>query len=148
MNCGKAFTKDIIGLAENITRLGIIGYMASTTGLINRFQYAISKELLPDLTLVINPADDDCDLVIVVTDYPYNQLPDNIKSITNISMMTQEASDMELPSLKLLADSDWLVIRELERQLLLDTDLNIEREAYRLEVDNELDTKISGGEIT
>lgn len=34
----------------------------------------------------------------------------------------------------LLANSDWKVIRELERQFLAGTDLNIERESLRSEV--------------
>lgn len=37
-------------------------------------------------------------------------------------------------NLKLLARSDWKVIRELERLYLQGTDLNLEREAYRSSV--------------
>ncbi len=138
----KQFTRDISQLLADmpVERVAVFGYRASIDRLVQRYLYAKSVGDV-SATLVIEPTDEDYDLAFVVSDEAYRDLPVHLQGVKHGIFYGQAQADMILPARQALTDSDWQVIRELERQFLADTALSQQREALRQEVDSDIANK-------
>ncbi len=138
----KQYTKDIESLCFERSRVGVIGYMADIEPLISRLLYAKSEGLISSVIVTQpDPQLGDFDMAFVVSDYPYSELPGSLQRVKHGILYSQEMADMVLPAVQALDDSDWMVIRDLERKFLTGTALNQERESLRQQVDFDIGSK-------
>ena len=133
----KQYTRDLSGL-DSKTVL-IIGYQADAGPLIDRLHYAKQTGLLVNVTITTSP-DTDFDIALIVTDQ--HDLPEELASLRHYSIMSSAAAARVLPAHTELRKTDWLVLRELERKFLSDTELSQYREKLRARLDDELKTKL------
>ena len=138
----KQYTKDVEALCLDRKRVAVIGFRANIDRLIDRLMYAKHLNLVTS-TIVNSPDPEtgDFEIAIIVTDYPYEELPDNLRRIRHGIFYSQEMADILLPSVEALNQTDWMVIRALERKYLADTELNKERELLRIQVDSDITGK-------
>lgn len=140
----KYYTRDLSGILNDqqissvsLMRLAVFSYRADITRLIDRI-LCLKNTTDIKITIIEEPDHFDYDFAIVVSDYEYQNLPKKFQTIKHWILYTQEMADIYLPSEVQLDKSDWMIIRDLERMFLADTELSIEREKLRSDIDIEL----------
>ena len=130
-------------LSKTSFKVAVFSFHADVSMLIRRMLYLkTTNQGNANITILEEPESDDYDFAIVVSDYPYDELPERLKKLKHGIFYTQALADIRLPSEIQLNNTDWLVLRELERKFLSGTDLSLEREQFRKEIDAEVEGRI------